>query len=50
MGTSVSFLRPHVVRHEREHKEEKRDGERVDRWAPHVSDCGSLVGGSWVVV
>jgi hypothetical protein len=30
--------------------ERKRWRKRIDRWTPHVSCCGGLVGGSWAMV
>jgi hypothetical protein len=39
---------PHGVRHagrRMEDREERRDGERADRWAPHGSETRRWVGG-----
>jgi hypothetical protein len=44
------LLRSHVVHHREEDREKKRWRKRTDRWTPHVSCCGGLVGGSWAAV
>jgi hypothetical protein len=49
-GDRRDLLAPHAVRHGRRCREEKRDGERANRWTPHVSGCDCVLGGrraSW---